>query len=111
LKAACGRGIDAQVAGAPERSSLLREGLREAAEFFGSPLPLEQLHRLISLRVVGVELEVEPGAIEAAIAAGRAAMEGSDERLRAVELEVEQARYQAERSFRQYDVSDPRIGR
>ncbi len=37
------------------------EGLREAAEFFGSLLPLEQLHRLISLRVVGVELETELG--------------------------------------------------
>ena len=50
---------------------------------------------------------LEPGAIEAAVAAGQAAATGQDEQRRAVELELEQARYQAERSFRQYDVSDP----
>jgi len=49
---------------------------------------------------------LEPGAIEAAVAAARAAAAGRDEHLRAVELELEQARYHAERSFRQYDVSD-----
>jgi hypothetical protein len=50
---------------------------------------------------------LEPGAIEAALAAGRALSEGRDEQLRAVGLKLEQARYQAERSFRQYDASDP----
>jgi hypothetical protein len=34
-------------------------------------------------------------------------MEKRDERLKAVELELEQACYEAERSFRQYDASDP----
>src|SRR3990172_2973907 len=62
------------------------------------------LERAVEEEVLKV---LEPDAIEAAVAAGRAAMERSDEHLRTVELEVEQARYQAERSFRQYDASDP----
>jgi hypothetical protein len=62
------------------------------------------LERAVEEEVLKV---LEPGAIEAAVAAARAATAGRDEHLRAVELELEQARYQAERSFRQYDVSDP----
>ena len=62
------------------------------------------LERAVEEEVLKV---LEPGAIEAALAAGRSALQGRDDHLRALELEVEQARYQAERSFRQYDASDP----
>ena len=81
---------------------------RGAANRYGEPSCLcfrgTSLERAVEEEVLKV---VEPGAIEAAIAAGQAAVEKRDEQLRAVELEVEQARYEAERSFRQYDASDP----
>jgi DNA invertase Pin-like site-specific DNA recombinase len=50
---------------------------------------------------------IEPGAIQAALAAAKALGERSGERVRAAELELEQSRYEAERCFRQYDASDP----
>lgn len=50
---------------------------------------------------------VEPGAVEAALKAAEAVTERSGEQLRAAELELEHARYEAERCFRQYDTSDP----
>ena len=46
----------------------------------------------------GVLKVLEPGAIEAALVAAREAADGKDEHRRAAELELEQARYQAERS-------------
>jgi DNA invertase Pin-like site-specific DNA recombinase len=62
------------------------------------------LERAVEEEVLKV---LEPGAIEAALSAAQDAAEGKDEHLRAAELELEQARYGAERSFRQYDASDP----
>jgi DNA invertase Pin-like site-specific DNA recombinase len=50
---------------------------------------------------------VEPGAIEAALKAAETVTARSGEQLRAAELELEHARYEAERCFRQYDTSDP----
>ncbi len=81
---------------------------RGAANRYGEPSCLgfrgTSLERAVEEEVLKV---LEPGAIEAAVAAGRAAVEKRDEHLKAVELELEQARYEAERSFRQYDASDP----
>jgi len=101
----CGRKLHVHYSG---KEGVAMYRCRAAAARYGDASCLgfrgTSLERAVEEEVLKV---VEPGAIEAALAAGRAAMEGSDERLRAVELEVEQARYQAERSFRQYDASDP----
>ena len=101
----CGRKLHVHYSG-KEGVALYR--CRGAANRYGEPSCLgfrgTSLERAVEEEVLKV---VEPGAIEAAIGAGRAAVEKRDEHLRAVELEVEQARYEAERSFRQYDASDP----
>lgn len=101
----CGRKLHVHYSG-KEGVALYR--CRGAAARYGDANCLgfrgTSLERAVEEEVLKV---LEPGAIEAAVAAGRAEEEGRDEHLRAVELEVEQARYQAERSFRQYDASDP----
>jgi len=101
----CGRKFHVHYSG-KEGVALYR--CRGAAARYGDPSCLgfrgTSLERTVEEEVLKV---LEPGAIEAAVAAGRAAVERRDEYLRAVELELEQARYQAERSFRQYDASDP----
>ena len=101
----CGRKLHVHYSG-KEGVALYR--CRGAANRYGELSCLgfrgTSLERAVEEEVLKV---VEPGAIEAAIGAGRAAVEKRDEHLRAVELEVEQARYEAERSFRQYDASDP----
>lgn len=50
---------------------------------------------------------IEPGAVQSAVVAAETLAEHSGERVRAAQLELEQARYEAERCFRQYDASDP----
>jgi DNA invertase Pin-like site-specific DNA recombinase len=50
---------------------------------------------------------VEPGAIEAALAADRDATRRRDEVLEALQRDLEAARYAADRAFRQYDAADP----
>lgn len=50
---------------------------------------------------------IEPGALQAALVAEKILAERSGERGQAAQLELEQARYEAERCFRQYDASDP----
>jgi DNA invertase Pin-like site-specific DNA recombinase len=50
---------------------------------------------------------VEPGAVEAAVLAGREAAEEKDEVVRALELDLEAARYATDRAWRQYDAADP----
>ena len=101
----CGRKLHVHYSG---KESVALYRCRGAANRYGEPSCLcfrgTSLERAVEEEVLKV---VEPGAIEAAIAAGQAAVEKRDEQLRAVELEVEQARYEAERSFRQYDASDP----
>jgi len=48
-----------------------------------------------------------PGAIEAALGAADAAADHTDATRRALELELRQARYEAERARRQYDAAEP----
>jgi excisionase family DNA binding protein len=48
-----------------------------------------------------------PGAIEAALGAAAAAADQTDATRRALELELRQARYEAERARRQYDAAEP----
>lgn len=50
---------------------------------------------------------VEPGAVDAARIAAREQTEQQDSVLRALSLELEAARYEAERAARQYDATDP----
>ena len=50
---------------------------------------------------------VRPGAVEAAIQAGSEALSQHDEILRALRLDVEAARYTANRAWKQYDAADP----
>lgn len=101
----CGRKLHVHYSGKQDAAFYRCRG---AANRYGEPSCLSfrgpSLERAVEQEVLKV---VEPGAIEAAIAAGQAAVEKRDEHLRAVELEVEQARYEAERCFRQYDASDP----
>jgi excisionase family DNA binding protein len=50
---------------------------------------------------------LRPGAIEAALAASTAATDDVDAQRRAVDLELREARYEAERARRQYDAVEP----
>jgi DNA invertase Pin-like site-specific DNA recombinase len=50
---------------------------------------------------------LEPGAIEAALATSTAATDEVEAQRRAVDLELREARYEAERARRQYDVVEP----
>jgi hypothetical protein len=50
---------------------------------------------------------LQPGAIEAALATSTAATDDVDAQRRAVDLELREARYEAERARRQYDVVEP----
>ncbi|MBN1859649.1 recombinase family protein, partial [Candidatus Bipolaricaulota bacterium] len=50
---------------------------------------------------------VAPAAVEAALSAGREAHAKQDDAVRALELELEAARYGAQKAWKQYDVSDP----
>lgn len=50
---------------------------------------------------------VQPGAIEAAMLAETQAHESRDQRVRALTLEMDAARYSAERAGRQFEASDP----
>jgi DNA invertase Pin-like site-specific DNA recombinase len=101
----CGRKLHVHYSG---KQGVAYYRCRGAANRYGEPSCLSfrgpSLERAVEQEVLKV---VEPGAIEAATAAGQAAVDKRDAQLRAVELEVEQARYEAERSFRQYDASDP----
>lgn len=101
----CGRKLHVHYSG---KQGVALYRCRAASATYADPVCLgfrgTGLERAVEEEVLKV---LEPGAIEAAVAAARAATAGRDEHLRAVELELEQARYQAERSFRQYDVSDP----
>jgi DNA invertase Pin-like site-specific DNA recombinase len=101
----CGRKLHVHYSG---KQGVALYRCRGASNRYGDPSCLgfrgTSLERAVEEEVLKV---LEPGAIEAAVAAGRAAVEKRDERLKAVELELEQARYEAERSFRQYDASDP----
>lgn len=58
----------------------------------------------VSRELLGV---VEPGAVEAAVLAAREATEKQDDVVRALELDLEAARYAAEKAWRQYDAADP----
>jgi len=101
----CGRKLHVHYSG---KQGVALYRCRSAVAQYGEPSCLgfrgNGLERAVEEEVLKV---LEPGAIEAAVAAGRMAVEDRDEHLRAVELELEQARYQAERNFRQYDASDP----
>jgi DNA invertase Pin-like site-specific DNA recombinase len=50
---------------------------------------------------------LEPGAIEAAVEAGRNEAQRRDEVLDALNRDLQAARYAADRAFRQYDAADP----
>ncbi len=50
---------------------------------------------------------LEPGAVEAAVRATQQKTEKQDDLLRALGLELQSVRYQAERAERQYDLVDP----
>ena len=50
---------------------------------------------------------LRPGAIEAALATGTAATDEKEVQRRTVDLELREARYEAERARRQYDVVEP----
>lgn len=50
---------------------------------------------------------IEPGAVEAALLAAREVMEHQDQAIKALELEAESARYEADRAWRQYNAADP----
>jgi excisionase family DNA binding protein len=50
---------------------------------------------------------LQPGAIEAALATSTAATDDAEAQRRAVDLELRQARYEAERARRQYDAVEP----
>jgi hypothetical protein len=67
---------------------------------FGGLRVDEAIEREI-LRVLG------PGAIEAALATSTTATDERDAQRRAVDLELREARYEAERARRQYDVVEP----
>jgi Recombinase/Recombinase zinc beta ribbon domain len=50
---------------------------------------------------------ISPGAIEAALAGATSVTEGRDEARRALDLELQEAHYEAERARRQYDAVEP----
>ena len=50
---------------------------------------------------------IEPGAVEAALQAAREVSDHHDQASKAMELEAEAARYEANRAWRQYDAADP----
>jgi DNA invertase Pin-like site-specific DNA recombinase len=63
--------------------------------------PLDQALSAEILRVV------QPGAIEAAVQAGAASASQNDEVIEALRLDLEAARYAAQRAWKQYDAVDP----
>jgi DNA invertase Pin-like site-specific DNA recombinase len=50
---------------------------------------------------------IEPGAVDAALLAARESLEHHDQAIKVLELELEAARYEANRAWRQYDAADP----
>jgi DNA invertase Pin-like site-specific DNA recombinase len=50
---------------------------------------------------------VQPGAVEAALKAGREASAGQDDIIRTLSLDLEAARYAAEKAGKQFDAADP----
>lgn len=78
----------------------LNHGLPRNCVSFGGLRVDEAVEREV-LRVLA------PGAIEAALGAADAAADHTDTTRRAMELELRQARYEAERARRQYDAVEP----
>jgi len=54
-----------------------------------------------------VTLVIEPGAVEAALVAAREVKKHQDQAIKALALEAESARYEADRAWRQYNAADP----
>jgi excisionase family DNA binding protein len=81
------------------RGAALNHGTARCLAFGGLRVD-EAIEREI-LRVL------RPGAIEAALATSTAAADDVDAQRRAVDLELREARYEAERARRQYDVVEP----
>ena len=90
----CGRKLHVHYSG---KQGVALYRCRAASATYADPVCLgfrgTGLERAVEEEVLKV---LEPGAIEAAVAAARAAAAGRDEHLRAVELELEQARYHTE---------------
>jgi excisionase family DNA binding protein len=78
----------------------INHGLARTCLSFGG-LRVDQAVEQEVLRVIA------PGAVDAALAASDAAAEGEDGTRRALELELRQAHYEAERVRRQYDAAEP----
>lgn len=102
----CGRTLHVAYSGA--RGGLPRYSCRSGNAMhglapcisFGALAP----DRAIAQRILDV---VQPLAVEAAIRAAREAQTVSEERRRALELECEQARYEAQLATRRYEAVDP----
>ncbi len=77
----------------------LNHGAQKCVSFGG--LRVDQAVEREVLRVVA------PGAVEAALSAANDAVDRGDATRRALELELRQARYEAERARRQYDATEP----
>ena len=101
----CGRKPSVAYSG---RQRAVRYQCRSVWTEFGDPRCLSFSALDVEARVVDAVLEiVRPGALEAARAAAAAEGVAATPAVDAVRLQLEGARYAAERAFRQYDAADP----
>ncbi len=102
----CGRKLTVKYTG--RCSDVARYACSRGALDHAEPRCIEFGGNLVDTAVSREVLRViQPGAIEAAVQAGREDSEEQDGFLKALRLEHEAARYAAKRAWKQYDASDP----
>jgi DNA invertase Pin-like site-specific DNA recombinase len=102
----CGRRLVVGYTGGPSRHPIYR--CEQANRLLGLPRCLAFAGLRVDAAIAGELLRaVEPMAIEAAMEAERKYIEGRGEQQRIVELELQQARYEASLAERRYAACDP----
>ena len=102
----CGRKLMVTYTG--QQHDKVRYQCRRGALSQGEPACISFGGTSVDVAIVREVLRVlEPGAVEAAVRARQQKTEKQDDLLRALGLELQSVRYQAERTERQYDLVDP----
>jgi Recombinase/Resolvase, N terminal domain/Recombinase zinc beta ribbon domain len=102
----CGRKLMVTYTG--QQHDKVRYQCRRGALSQGEPACISFGGTSVDVAIVREVLRVlEPGAVEAAVRARQQKTEKQDDLLRALGLELQSVRYQAERTQRQYDLVDP----